>query len=163
MARAASPARATGSADTILMSVLTTLLLAAALLMVLRLATTGRISRFSPARARLASSSLRGSNTTLVVSAAALAGLAFSAASHADRLTALTGRVGGSITVALVVAVVALVAFRSSDAILGILGFSAEVIGTGLQHGAAAAGSVVVLAMLLIVLLGFIRGFVRPR
>jgi hypothetical protein len=136
-------------------------LVLAALALVVRLAITGRVSSFSPARAKLSSRSLHGSNATLMLSAAALAGLALSVASHANRWHAVSDHLGGALAAGLVLGVIALVAFRSADAILGIVGFGAEVIAAGLEHGAAGAVSVVVLAMLLIVLLGFVRGFVR--
>jgi hypothetical protein len=160
MGKAASRAPGTVRRTT-MTTMVTTALVLAALAMIARLATTGRVSGFSPGRAQLASRSLHSTNATLILSAAALAGLVLSIASHADRWHAVSDQLGGTLAAGLVVAVIALVAFRSVDAILGILGFGAEVVAAGLEHGAAGAMSVVVLAMLLVVFLGFVRGFVR--
>jgi hypothetical protein len=133
-----------------------------ALLMVLRLAIGGRVSAFSPNRARMASRNLHGSNAALMLSAAALAGLALSISTQADRWEGVQEELGPVLAAGLVVALVALVAFRSADTVLGVIGFGAETISAGLEHGAPGAISVVVLATLLIMILGFLRGFVRP-
>jgi ABC-type methionine transport system permease subunit len=131
------------------------------LLSILRLAVNGRLTGFNSRRARLTSRSLHGSNAALMLSAAALAGLALSIAANAQRWNSVSNELAPVLTVGLVVALIALVAFRSADAVLGVVGFGAETISAGFEHGTVGALSVLVLAMLLLVLLGFIRGFVR--
>lgn len=132
-----------------------------ALVMVVRLTLTGRLSGFSPARAMMRSTSMHGSNATLMLVAAALAGLALSIAFNAERWTQVADQIGPVLGAALVVAIVSLVAFKSADAVLGVIGFAAEVVAAGLEHGAEAALALVVLAALLLMLLGFTRGFIR--
>lgn len=134
---------------------------ATSLLLIMRLALTGRVASFSPGRAMLRSSSLRGSNATLMLAAAALAGLTLSIASNATRWSAIADRIGPLLAASLVLAVICLVAFKSADAVLGVVGFGAEVVTAGLEHGPGAAVSVIVLAALLLTLLGFVRGFLR--
>ncbi|MDP9388545.1 MAG: hypothetical protein M3Q48_11705 [Actinomycetota bacterium] len=137
-------------------------LVVVALVMVLRLGLSGRVSGFSPTRAKMRSRSLRGSNATLMLSAAALSGLTLSIASNVDRWARVADNIAAVLVGALVIAVISLVTFKSADALLGVVGFAAEVVAAALEHGPAGAVAVVVLAALLLMLLGFIRGFVRP-
>src|SRR4051794_7739359 len=97
----------------------------------------------------------------MMVSAAALGGLGVSIASNLQRWHAIDASAGGVMAIALLVGVLALVAFPSADVVVGVVGFASEVAAEGLEHGVAGAISVIVLAMLLLTLLAIARGFVR--
>jgi hypothetical protein len=72
--------------------------------------------------------------------------------------------VGLVVLLIIVVGIIMLVVNRSfADAMIGLLGVAAAFVPVSLRYGAGGAMSVLVLAMLVLVLLGFIHGFVPGR
>lgn len=160
MAKAAGRARGIG--DTVVANLLIGGVILGGLLIVLRLVLTGRVATFSASRAELRSRTLKGGNATLMLAAAALAGLAVSIVWHSERWSTVSAHLAPLLVASIVVGLLALVAFRSAEAVLAVVGFGADLVGAELEHGPSGVTSLLVLTMLTLMALAIIRGFVRP-
>lgn len=136
-----------------------------ALLMIYRLILTSgsTIQSFNPRRAATTMRRPNGGNALLILAAVNVATLGFEIADQASNggpdIAAAAGIV---IPAVILIALVALVITRSiADLVLGVIGGGAALTGAYLEHGPAGLTAVLVLTVLVLFLLGFLRGILR--
>lgn len=120
---------------------------------------------FNPGQAATRMRRPDGGNALLVLAAVNIASLGFEIVEQASAGGRAASTAAGAILPALIlIALVALVVTRSlADLILGLLGGGAALTAAYLEHGAAGLIAVLVLTVMVLFLLGFLRGVLRPR
>jgi hypothetical protein len=129
------------------------------------IAPRARLTAFNPRRAQTTARSGASGNALLMLAALNLASLAYDVISQGGRLHGELAIMGIEVLVPVfvVVMILLLVASRSvADAIIGATGLVAAGSNAYLQSGPRGMLVVLMLAMIVLFLLGVVRGFVRP-